>query len=401
MENNVPVWLTKERLNVYPKLIGAIYLIGVILWVFLADNNIDLNGRYLGADFISFYAAGTLALEGQAILAYDIEAHRNVELALINAEDLEFGLLPFNYPPIFLLLLAPLAALPYFVAFIIFQISSIIFFVTMIKKLAGRNEALILSLAFGGTLINFCYGQNALLTTGLLAGALFYLDRKPILSGILIGLLTYKPHLGILIPLVLIVSGRWQVFLYAAISFIFLILMTIATLGMESWISFWEARDFVKQALNVPLISYLNFQSIFSSLRAMGIGLNSAYLIHIIFAFLSIIVVLKIWVMKVDVRLKLASLTLGTMMISPYILNYDLALLAIVISCLVSFGIEKGFEKSQILLLIITWFLPIVAKPFNTMLPMPWTPVILWILLFQIYKVANDLKFEEQRQVLL
>ena len=59
-------------------------------------------------------------------------------------------------------------------------------------------------------LINIGHGQNGFLTAALLGGALVVLDRRPILAGILIGLLVYKPQYGLMIPIVLAVSGRWR-----------------------------------------------------------------------------------------------------------------------------------------------------------------------------------------------
>lgn len=46
--------------------------------------------------------------------------------------------------------------------------------------------------------------QNGFLSAGLFGGALVLLERRPVLAGALFGLLTYKPHLGLLVPIVLI-----------------------------------------------------------------------------------------------------------------------------------------------------------------------------------------------------
>ena len=46
----------------------------------------------------------------------------------------------------------------------------------------------------------------------LIAFALVQLDRRPVLAGILFGLLAYKPQFGLMIPLVLIATQRWRAF---------------------------------------------------------------------------------------------------------------------------------------------------------------------------------------------
>ena len=75
---------------------------------------------------------------------------------------------------------------------------------------------LLLALAFPSVLINVGHGQNGFLTAALLGGALVVLDRRPLVAGILLGLLVYKPQYGLMLPIVLAVSGRWRCFAAAA-----------------------------------------------------------------------------------------------------------------------------------------------------------------------------------------
>ena len=65
-------------------------------------------------------------------------------------------------------------------------------------------------------LINIGHGQNGFLTAALLGGALVVLDRRPLVAGILLGLLAYKPQYGVCSRIVLAVSGRWRSFAAAA-----------------------------------------------------------------------------------------------------------------------------------------------------------------------------------------
>ena len=43
------------------------------------------------------------------------------------------------------------------------------------------------------------------------------MQRQPWLAGVCLGLLSYKPHLGLLIPIALIAGARWRVFVSAAL----------------------------------------------------------------------------------------------------------------------------------------------------------------------------------------
>jgi alpha-1,2-mannosyltransferase len=53
--------------------------------------------------------------------------------------------------------------------------------------------------------------KTAFFSAALLGGALLLFDTHPLAAGVLIGLMAYKPQFGLLIPLVLLATGRWGV----------------------------------------------------------------------------------------------------------------------------------------------------------------------------------------------
>jgi alpha-1,2-mannosyltransferase len=249
-------WLVGERLRVYPRIFLAIYLLVIFSWVLLADGVFDSLGRPLGTDFTSFYAAAQLALDGQAPLAYDFAAHFEAEKVALGSELVDFY--PFAYPPTFILFLMPLGALPYLIALFVWQGLTLAFFVIMMKKLAGRSEAILLVLAFPAVFVTIGHGQNAFLTAGLFAGALHYLNRKPVVAGLLIGLLTFKPHLGLLIPFVLMVSRCWRVFFSASVTSISFAAMSWLILGSEAWAAFFFSTSKAASRINDGMVPFYN-----------------------------------------------------------------------------------------------------------------------------------------------
>jgi hypothetical protein len=86
-------------------------------------------------------------------------------------------------------------------------------------------------------------GQSSLLTTAALLAIFAWLDRRPLIAGILIGVLTVKPQLGILFPFALAASGRWRVFACAAGTALLLFAASIALGGFEGW------QDYIAKAL--------------------------------------------------------------------------------------------------------------------------------------------------------
>ena len=120
----------------------------------------------------------------------------------------------FNYPPVFILLCAVLARLPYLVAFIVFEGATLSFYLLVACRILGERggTALVALLAFPMVFWNLGLGQNAFLTAGLFGAATLLIDRRPIVAGLLFGALCYKPQFGILVPLALAAAGQWRAF---------------------------------------------------------------------------------------------------------------------------------------------------------------------------------------------
>ena len=179
-------WLTADRARTYSLILLGLYAIAVIGWILLSDGWIDRNGKPIGTDFSSFYAAGSLALEGRAGDVYDMAAHFAREQQMFGAATPYYGWL---YPPIFLLVATPLALLPYPLALIVWQGASFALYLAVIAAILrdrGATPAAIARLwlpvaaAFPAVFINLGHGQNGFLTAALLGAALLTLPQRPI-----------------------------------------------------------------------------------------------------------------------------------------------------------------------------------------------------------------------------
>lgn len=381
-------WLSADRLRVYPRIFLSLYFIAIVSLVATASDNVDMLGQPLGSDFVSFYAAGMLAQNGQAPLAYDVSAHFAAEKSAVDHDAI--GYYSFTYPPMILLLIAPLASLPYLVALLLWQGLTLAFFVSMIQKLSNRKDAVYLVLAFPAVFLTLMHGQNAFMTAGLMAGMVYYLDRKPVLSGLMIGLLTIKPHLGILIPIILLISMRWRVF-FAAVGFsLLLAALSCLVFGLETWQAFLGSTNFTVRVLNEGGVPYFKMQSLFTSVRLMGGGLMLAYGLHILLALTAVAVVIYVWRQQIDMYVKAAALIVGGLMMPPFLFDYDLTVLGVAITCLAAYGIKQDFRSGLISLLALAWVTPIVVRPLNNMIPLPWTPILLSTLLYQVVMVVRE-----------
>src|SRR5689334_7280368 len=102
-------WLTPGRLAVYPPMVLALSVVSV-LWILWQSSGLNgPDGQPIGTDFSNVYAAGRLALEGRAADAYDWGLHGAVERSIFGPATPYYG---WHYPPMFLMVAAPLALLP-------------------------------------------------------------------------------------------------------------------------------------------------------------------------------------------------------------------------------------------------------------------------------------------------
>jgi hypothetical protein len=379
-------WLTRERMRLIAFGVLAASLIGVLWLLATAHGLSDRFGRPLGTDFSSFYAAGSLVREGLVSAPFDHAAHWAGERAIFGNATPYYA---FQYPPIFLLIADALAHLPYLPALALWQGTSLLLYLLAIRaiflvRLKGKsargaqaNEAsslvtigepvkglwLPLALAFPAVFINLTHGQNGFLTAGLFALALVELDWRPLLAGLLIGLMAYKPQFGLMIPLVLLVSARWRVIVAAAATVVTLVAATLLVFGPDVWQAFFASMTFSRVVLlEGDAIGWYKLQSVFSWVRLWGGTVSLAYLIQGAVTLTVAFGLVRLWRSRARFPLKAAALLLGTLLSTPFCLDYDLMLLAPAIAFLAADGLEHGFAPYQKTVLAGLWIAPLITR---------------------------------------
>src|SRR5260370_26041058 len=74
------------------------------------------------------------------------------------------------------------------------------------------------------------------------------MSARPVLSGICLGLLSYKPQYGLLFPLVLIAASQWTVFFTAGAVAVAMAFASWLAFGTESWQAFFHWMPMFSQA---------------------------------------------------------------------------------------------------------------------------------------------------------
>jgi arabinofuranan 3-O-arabinosyltransferase len=310
-------------------------------WIF------DSGGLGIPTDFVNVWAAGRLVLDGHPAQAYDWDIQKQIEVALLGQNFT--GYFAWHYPPPFLFIASLLAQFPYAVAFIGWALASLVPYLAMMRAIVGRPFGLLLALAVPMAFTNVLVGQNGFLTAALIGGTLYLMPVRPILSGICLGLLSYKPQYGLLFPLVLIAASQWTVFFTAAVVAVAMAVASWLVFGTESWQAFFHWLPMFSQTfLTEGKAPWWKLQSLFALVRTFGGTEQLAWIFHWIFTALVAVVLALMWRSRVRYSVKAAALAAGTLLTTPYLFMYDMTVLAIPVAFLVRIGLATGFRPYEL-----------------------------------------------------
>jgi glycosyl transferase family 87 len=308
----------------------------------------DPSGHGIANDFVNVWAAGRLALDGHPAAAYDWTVHRQVQEAAVG-HAFE-GAYRWHYPPPFLFAAALVATLPYVPAGLAWLAATGAAYAAAIRGIVGHRAGWLFALGFPGALWNVTAGQNGFLTTALIGGALGLMERHPVLAGGCLGLLTYKPHLGVLFPLVLVATGRWLTFWSAAAVALALAALSWLAFGSAPWLAMLQSVSTANQlVLTDGGVGWNKLQSVFGLVRALGGGERLAWIIHGTLALAGVVALVYLWRSRVPFDLKAAALAVGVVLVTPYVFAYDLVALAVPAAFLLRFGLAHGFLRLEAL----------------------------------------------------
>ena len=307
----------------------------------------DPNGLGIPTDFINVWAAGRLVLDGLPAQAYDWDIQKQVEVAKLGQDFV--GYFAWHYPPPFLFVASLLAQLPYQLAFIGWVAVSFLPFLVAMRAIVGRDFGYLLALAIPMVFTNALVGQNGFLTAALIGGTLYLIPIRPVLAGICLGLLTYKPQYGLLFPVALIAAGHWRVFISAAVTAVVLAAASWLAFGIESWLAFFQWMPKFSQAfLTEGKAPWWKLQSIFSLVRYFGGSEPLGWAFQWVLTASVAVVLALMWRSRVPYTVKAAALAAGTLLTTPYLFMYDMMVLAIPIAFLVRTGVKTGFRAYEL-----------------------------------------------------
>jgi hypothetical protein len=301
-------------------------------------------------DFIAFWGATKLAIAGKAALAYDPAVLRNVQTAFATFP--EGQSLPFAYTPAFLLLVLPFGLIQYPAAIIAWVCLMAILYLWALRGLVPK--AGMLALAFPPVFVNCVEGQNGFLTAALFFAAIAWLQRRPLVAGVLIGCLIFKPQLGLLFPLALLAGRHWRAIAGATMSSIAITLAGAIAFGPTAFLAWLQVLPHFASIAKDGTVGWVHLTSIYAAGRQAGLAVEPALMLHMaVFAFAAI-QVWRVWRSSGDVLAKGAVLACATMLSSSYLFLYDQLVLVIAFFWLAT-------RRANPIVLATLWCLPIVS----------------------------------------
>lgn len=345
-----------RRIAVIFLIVNLAAFIGLLV---TSHDGVDMRGRPLGPDFFAFWSAGRIVGAGDAAGAYDF-------LTIVDFEREHFGgaaehFAPFWSPPTFLMLIMPLSAPPFPLAWAAFSGLTFAAYFAAMRRLASPSPlSILLIVSAPGVLLNATHGQTGFLFAALFAALAASIDRRPLVAGVLIGLLALKPQYGLMIPLCLAVAGKWRVLAAAAAAVAASLAAATVAFGVSIWPAFLANNALARHVLlETGEVRWEKNASLYAALRNFGAAPSPAYVAQGLFAAAVAAALLALWRSAADTRLKMAGLIVASIAITPYTLDYDLLILAPAIALLASCALETGARPYEKTALGLAWIAPV------------------------------------------
>ena len=306
------------------------------------------------------WSASHLAVHGDALAIFDAPSMFDIQRLAVPANE---RLFLWHHPPNFLLLVLPLALLPYYPAYFLWMFLTFALLVGTLLRLSPTRPALtwMLTLAFPATFVNFMHGQTGFLMAALLGGAPYHLEKRPGLAGVLIAVATVKPHLALLVPVALICGGYWRVLGYAVVASLGFWCISAAFFGVDLWLAALSNLAVAESVMTSGALPWEKMPSAYAAALMLGTGSDAAWGAQVLCALIVAAAIAWIWRGGAPLTVKGAALACGCVLMSPYVFDYDLTVLAIAVALFAREGLGNGWRVGERNILILAAVAPLVG----------------------------------------
>ena len=247
-------------------------------------------------------------------------------------------------------------------AYVVYTVLGLIVYFAVVSDGDRRADHLLLLALAPATIVNIWCGQVGFFVAALLVGGLIQLDRRPILAGVLFGLLSIKPHLGLLLPLMLVLTGRWRTIAATTATIALLVAAASLAFGPKVWIAYVNdampvqsrvfLRDFEHWMVHVP--------TAFMNARIAGLSVEAGVIAQIPLSLAAIAGVVWTFWRRRDPALSNALFVTATFVVTPYVFNYDMVVFGFVALTLIKRTDNRAWDYW---LMLAVWAIPFLTVP--------------------------------------
>jgi hypothetical protein len=213
---------------------------------------------------------------------------------------------------------------------------------------------------------NALLGQNGALITAALAGGLLLAERSPVAAGALLGLLTIKPQLGLLVPICLLARRDYRTITATAVFGLAYCGAGAVVFGWGAWRTYLTVTaPYMRGYIDAPFGLAAHFMMVpaFITMRAVGASLTLAYAVQALVSLLCVALSYWAWSQRhVDRRWAIALVLCLAPLATPYAHSYDLTTVAVACVILAKVAEERdGLYSPEWLMLVLAWIWPGIA----------------------------------------
>jgi hypothetical protein len=341
-------------------LLGAVSVAYVLYDIFVGFPP-RYNTFMIGRDFVNMWTGARLAVAGEIATLFDWRAYMT-ELHRLFGDTLTVH--NWSYPPHVLLFVWPLAFLPYHVALVVWDGLGLAAYAAAARTACramrpdGSPWLVAAALAAPAVTFNIVLGQVGLFVGALVLLAFTWRESRPLLAGLCLGLLTMKPHLGLLWPVLLALEGRWRTIGYGAATTAVLVVVASAVFGWTVFPDYWV---YASRTQYYVLTTYGNLDWLMPTVLIMmqTLKLPLAWGWPLVVVVSPLALAGFVWLVRLGASetLKLAMFGTAIILILPYAFTYDTAMLALPLVLIY----DGSRIRTTSLLALAVYLLPYVA----------------------------------------
>jgi hypothetical protein len=210
-----------------------------------------------------------------------------------------------------------------------------------------------------------------MLTAALAGGAVCLLGKRPVVAGVLVGLLAIKPQLALLVPVALIAGRHVRTLLSAAATAAMFAAASVAVCGWETIPAFLQSTAWARENLmeGTPH-GWYGMPSVLAAAQLAGLGPAAAYTVQGLAALAAAASVAYVWSCTREASLRVAVLAAAALLATPYVRHYELTWLGMAVAGLVGDGLRHGLSGRERSLFVVAWLLPLFEHA-NPLVGMP------------------------------